>query len=150
MPTVTLPTSAEIKVRFSERQKSDPFEFEVGEYLAYLDYEDAKEFLKPEVTREEWEKIRSPHTREALLKAMLDYMDFAWDKAKGCRGISANRSVQHYIAWTWLAGDHGFSAEVDRLMEETYEFYGKDILVRICEFYGWDHKKWDDGVRVNS
>lgn len=147
-----LPTSAQIKDRFEARKGNDPFAFEIGEYLPYMNYEDAKGFLKEGATKESWDTDRASyvHTRYALLRRMLEYMEFAWEKANNCRGISANRSILHYIAWTWLAGDAEFSGEIDRMMDEEYRFYGKDILVRICEFYGWDCKKWDDGRRVNS
>lgn len=147
---IKLPTQDEIVARFKDRQPNDMLGFEVGEYVGYMDYDHAKPFLKEGVTSEEWSKDREPHTREILLKVMKDYMAFAWDKANNCRGISANRSIMHYIAWSWLAGDREFSAEVDRLMDEEYEFYGKNILVKICEFYGWDSKTWDDNRRVND
>lgn len=74
---------------------------------------------------------------------MLDYMEFAWDKANNGRGISAMRSMHHYMAWTWMLGD-----DLGNLLD--YQYYGKDNLVKICKHYGWDHAKWDDGVRRNE
>jgi hypothetical protein len=71
-------------------------------------------------------------------------MDFAWEKANNCRGLSAMRTMTHYKAWLWLLGQDGF----DDL--ENYSHYGKDNLVRICKFFDLDPKKWDDGRRVNS
>jgi hypothetical protein len=79
---------------------------------------------------------------------MLEYMPFAWDKANDMRGLSAGRSVQHFVGWTWLAGDDELSAWCDD--NSNYQHYGKEILVRICEHYGWDWRQWDDGVRTNG
>ena len=74
---------------------------------------------------------------------MKEYMEFAWEKANEFRGLSAMRSMHHYTAWTWLLGD-----DFGNLLQ--YDYYGKDNLIRICEHYGWDHTKWDDGVRSNT
>lgn len=147
--TTKLPTQDEIAARIAERTSSDVFGFECGEYLAYLDFDHAKRFLKPDATREEWGKDLPTLSREGILAQMEKYMEFAWDKANNGRGISANRSIKHYIAWTWLAGDSEVSAEIERRFADEYQFYGKDILVRICEIYGWDPKKWDNGIREN-
>lgn len=147
---LTLPTQAEIVERFKARQDGDFFGDEVSVYLGFLEFEHAKAFLKPEVTAEEWDKVRAPLTRENVLAKMLDYMEFGWGKANDCRGLSANRTICHYIAWTWLAGDRDFSQKIVDEYRDNYRFYGKDILVMICTQYGWDHSKWDDGRRRNS
>jgi len=143
---MTMPTSDEVLARIRERKPDDVFGFEWSEYVDFLEYEHAKEFLKPEVTAEHWAEARKPLTRESVLAVMLEYMPFAWEKANDKRGLSASRSIMHYVAWTWLAGDHALSEWLDT----EYEFYGKPQLVRICETYGWDAKQWDDGVRENS
>jgi hypothetical protein len=134
-------TDEEIIARIRNRQEYDDLGWETSELIIRLPFEKAKSFLKPEVTAGEYE-VR-PRDRDSILKAMLDYMPFAWDKANNCRGISAARSMCHYMAWTWLAGDD-FGDLLD------YEFYGKPHLERICEHYGWDWKQWDDGRRRNS
>lgn len=143
-----LPTAREITERIEARKSGDMFGLEWGEYLEHLSFDDARQYLKPEVKSEEW-KVE-PLTREGLLSKMKDYMAFAWDKANNRRGISANRSVMHYVAWTWLAGDRELSDEIDRMFEHDYHYYGKPILERICEFYGWNWTEWDDGVRTNG
>jgi len=111
------------------------------ELISRLPYGRAKPFLREEASAENWRP--RPRDRESVLNEMLEYMPFAWDKAKNCRGISASRSMSHYAVWVWLLGDdlgdfHG------------YEFYGKDNLVKICRQYGWDPSQWDDGIRVND
>lgn len=124
----------------------DFFGFRTGDLITWLDYEHAKEFLKPECSEEEWAKTHTGElTREKILKTMEDYMSFAWDKARNCRGISAARSMEHYTAWMFLIGDEGTLGDLT-----DYEHYGKDNLRRICEKYGWNADQWDDGVRVNS
>ena len=135
-------TQDEIVARIRERQPHDFLGFEVMEYWPYLDYEHAKPFLKEGVKPEEW--TDRPDIAK-VKQVMVDYMPFAWEKANGCRGISAGRSLSHYAAWLWLDGD-------DKLWPtlEHYEFYGKDQLRAICAHLGIDPDKWDDRRRVNS
>ncbi len=145
-----LPTPAEIVARIAERKKEDFFGFETTDYIVYLSFVDAKQFLgntdKDPTIEADWET--TPLIRESILKEMHDYMEFAWGKANDERGLSASRSVSHYIAWTWLAGDRELSAWVGD--SNNYEFYGKPILEKICEHYGWNSKQWDDGRRSNG
>jgi len=150
MPTIQMPSQEEIVKRFDERKDKDLFGDEVYEYLPYLEFGLAKQFLKEGVTQAEWDKDRPSLSRERLLKQMEEYMSFGWEKANNCRGLSANRTMCHYIAWIWLAGDREFAEKMEQEYRHNYEFYGKNILVMICEFYGWDHKKWDNGDRRNS
>lgn len=132
-----MPTQDEIVTRLEQRQKDDFFGFETTDYVQALDYEHAKPYLKDGVTPDEWMPEYS--TRDQVIAKMLDYMAFAWDKALDERGLSANRSIIHYRAWAWLAGDVDLSDEIARA---TYYDYGKSILRRVCEFYGWDDKQW--------
>ena len=117
--------------------------FKTPDLVLCLPYKYAKEFLRPEVTSDEWEEGKTyPVDRESIIKQMEEYMPYAWEQANNCRGISASRTMGHYSAWVWLVGD-----DLGDLNE--YEYYGKDHLVRICEHYGWDHTQWDDGIREN-
>jgi hypothetical protein len=144
-----IPTQDEIVARIEARKETaDMFGFEMGDLLEWLDYEHAKPYVKPETDPEKWQREYKPLTREAILEIMKDYMEFAWGKANDYRGLSASRSICHYTAWTWLAGDHELNKFVAN--DDNYQHYGKEILVKICEHYGWDHKQWDDGVRKNS
>jgi hypothetical protein len=145
-----MPTQEEILARFLTRKERDMFGDEVGEYLPYLSFEHAKAFLKEGVTKEEWDKERPSLERDRLLKQMEEYMEFGWEKANNCRGLSANRTMAHYVAWTWLAGDRAFSEKMEAEYRDHYQFYGKDILVMICKHYGWDSSKWDNGRRQNG
>lgn len=133
-------TDEEILDRAKEIYDRDFMGFETSDLIVRLPFKLAKKFLKPEATEGDWNQ--EPRERDALLKEMADYMPFAWKKANGERGLSAGRSMSHYNAWVWLAGD-----DLGDLTD--YEYYGKDNLVRICNHYGWDAKQWDDGVRHN-
>ena len=135
-------TAKEILQRIEEVKNRDFFGFELSDLLARLSFDEAKPLLNPGATKDDWPEPL-PRDRESILKEMFDYMPFAWGKAKNCRGISASRSMSHYNAWAWLAGD-----DLGDLLN--YQYYGKDNLVKICEYYGWDYSEWDDGVRVNS
>lgn len=105
----------------------------VADLIVYLPYKHAKQFLKEGVTEEDWEESYRPLTREAVIKEIINYMDFAIGKAEGHRGISADRSIEHYKRWVWLLGD-------DDLLEfledsDNYENYGAPMLKKICETY---------------
>lgn len=136
-------TQTEIVERLESRRAQDVFGFEVSEYVRALDFEHARPYLKEGVTAEEWEPDLM--TDDAIRKCAVDYMDFAWEKANGCRGISAWRSLAHYQAWLWLLGDDELWPTLS-----DYEYYGKPELRRICEYFGLDADHWDDGVRTNE
>lgn len=136
-------TQDEILAKITEWKPQDFFGFKIGDLIGYLDYEHAKEFLKEDTKPEDWKP--AINERDFILAEMREYMPFAWEKANGCRGLSAGRSLAHYTAWIWLLGDESNFGDL-----EQYEHYGKDNLRAICEHYGWDASQWDDGQRVNS
>lgn len=131
-------TAAEIIARIKEVSDRDFFGFETGDLVVCLNYEDAKPFLKE--GNEDW--TATPHDRESIIARMKEYMPFAWDKAQNQRGLSAGRSMCHFMAWTWLAGD-----DLGDLL--TYDDYGIPHLKKICDHYGWDYKAegwmWAEG-----
>ena len=138
-------TQTEILARIKERSQHDPFGFEWHEYLGALTRESAEALkgsvIKPDADLGDWGQIYK--TDDEVRAKCIEYMDFAWEKAKNGRGISASRSMSHYKAWLWLLGQDSFE-DLDN-----YQFYGKDHLVRICKFLDLDPAKWDDGVREN-
>lgn len=133
-------TDDEIISRINVVTDRDFLGFEVSDLVVRLEYEKAKQFITTDVIQKDWEVV-SREPADAI-SMMHDYMPFAWDKANNCRGLSAGRSLSHYSAWIWLAGD-----DLGDLLE--YEFYVKDKLVLICNHYGWDSSEWDDGIRTN-
>lgn len=141
-------TQKEIVNRIEERKTEDFFGFETDDYIDYLTYGNAKKYLMPEVTKEEWNETE----KEVLapIEQIKDYMGFAWDKANNCRGLSANRSISHMLAWLWLGGEDALLEKVMYEYYYNYHYYGKPILEMICEYFGLDWKQWDDGDRTNG
>lgn len=138
-------TQDEIVARIEERKEQDFFGFEVGDLVQYLDFEHAKPYLKDEATPEKWEQHRE--TKDPI-DCIKDYMNFAWEKANECRGLSANRSICHMTAWLWLAGEDALVEWVDD--ERNYRYYGKPALERICDHYAIDWHALDNGIRTNN
>lgn len=138
-------TDAEILARMEEIKPDDFFGFMRSDLLERLSFEAAQPFLKEGVTADQWEQ--KSQNAEAVLADAKDYMTFAWDKANGCRGLSAGRSVQHMEAWLWLAGE---DALLERMKARAYEFYGKPQLRMICEHFGWDWRALDDNQWRND
>jgi hypothetical protein len=127
-------TQEEIVDRINEIQHHDLLGFEVDMYYGFLDYEHAKEFLNDGVTREEWDE--HIETRQ-IHDIMKEYMEFAKRKANNQRGISASRSIAHYIAWLWLANDNDLWNEIG-----DYDNYGIPQLRKICNYLNIEY----DGV----
>lgn len=75
--------------------------------LEVLDWETAKkmgilkeEYIeKVEKGEEEWKSI--PCTPENIIEKMKGYMEFAWDKANSCRGISTWRRSEELALYVW-------------------------------------------------
>lgn len=138
-------TQKEILERIKEIEEHDFFGFQIENLIIRLNFKNAKPWLKNDAKESDWEvKSSDP---EDIKTEMLDYMSFAWDKANNFRGLSASRSMDHYTSWVWLMGDNDVK-DIGNLQD--YEFYGKDNLCRICEYYDWDANQWDDGVRLNE
>jgi hypothetical protein len=128
------------------RDDDSMFGFKVDVCLQYLPFDQAREFLKPEVTAEEWSISVHPLTEDGLKTDMLDYMDFAIGKALDHRGLSAGRSVEKMQAWLWLLGDKETWAFADE--DANYKNYGAPILKYICEKYGYSLDKLDKWDRL--
>lgn len=144
---LVLPTQEDIIARIESRKAGDPFGFEVGELINFLEFEKAGPYLADGVDKIRWNEARTLHNKDKVLEVMKKYYPFAWEKANHCRGISANRSVMHFWAWVWLMGDHELLADI---LTMEYEHYGKEILIAIGERYGWDWKALDNGERKNT
>ena len=81
-------TQEEILARINEIKGKDFFGFETSDLIGFLNYENAKPFLKEGVKKSAW-KIEKRTPKEI----MIDYMPFAWEKANNKRGISASRNM---------------------------------------------------------
>lgn len=134
----------EIVDKIKEVEGDDLIDFKADFLLHYLEFEHAKPWLMEGASKILWGNPM-PSDDQSILEEMENYMEFAWDKANNFKGISAARSISHYEIWMWLIGDEEI---FDTLPD--YEYYGKPILKAICEHYGWDYSKWDDGVRLDE
>lgn len=123
----------EILDRIKERQEDDWLGFEISEYIRALTYENASPWIKEDVKPEEW--TLTDH--DTILEDARLYMPFAVEKAEGERGISANRSIMHYIAWLWLLGENDLLQKVEHEYNTNYHSYGLPILRMIREHFGW-------------
>lgn len=133
-------TDDEIIAEINKLGKIDIVGAGVLDLVHCLPFDKASPFLHPEVTEASW--VLDSRDPSAVEARMREYMPFAWKKANERRSLSAMRSMFHFTAWIWLAED-----DLGDLIE--YQCYGKDNLVKICEYYGWDASKWDDGIREN-
>lgn len=144
-------TQEELIKRIKERTAADMFGFEVSEYYYALTEESFNALKEGPTPYVRTDAVYSDMPEEVKLltdsdvhKKCVDYMEFAWEKANNFRGISAMRSIQHYVAWMWMKGDDFLDEAID-----DYQYYGKDLLVEICKRLGIE-PTWDDGVRLNE
>jgi hypothetical protein len=124
----------EILERIKERDADDLLGFEWFEYVYALDLKHAITFL--EHPNQDWK----PKTPDEIKTRMKDYMPFAIKKAETERGISANRSIMHYIAWLWLVEEDDLLAKVDHEYETNYHSFGLPILKMIDDHFGWGNE----------
>lgn len=123
----------------------DLFGFAQEAMLSALDFEHAKPWLKDGVTAEQW----SPDTSAAgVLRELAEYMAFAWEKALGHRGLSADRSVTKLTQWLWVLGSHDelvSSVEAGRV---PYAQYGAPVLKAISDAVGLPTPDSADAVNM--
>lgn len=81
-----------------------------------------------ECFKPEYKDEVTPLTDENIIEKMQDYIDFAFEKARGGRGISASRSMWKFQKWLWVLED----TEIDC---EDYSGYGISKLEQIVKKY---------------
>ena len=139
-------STKEIVEYYREHKEEDwgGFIFEV--VGVFLSGDEAREFCKPDADLSDWplEEL----SEERVLETMRDYMELAWDKARGHRGISADRSVQKMAAWLWILGDDEMVAFAEA--DDNYAQYGVPILKRISEKYGFPVPSGEDVERMSK
>ncbi len=137
----------EIAAKMRDKNFADFLGTRQGDLLEWLPFDQAREWLKPEATKGDWDKAGFPRPLgdAAVIAQIKDYMPFAWEKANNCRGISAGRSISHMQAWLWLLGADDAVAALD-----DYSHYGKPQLRAICEALEIDWSSLDDGHWRNS
>lgn len=129
-------TTAEIVERVKEIVESgdDFFGAERGHLIFALPFEEAKQFLTDDATESSFTRVADV---EALRTKAKDYMGFAVEKMLAERGLSANRSVDHYKGWIWLLTDDETYKRYDAA---EYGWYGRNQLRLAAEILGFsDH-----------
>ncbi|MGW5259624.1 hypothetical protein ACWEQG_01535 [Microbispora sp. NPDC004025] len=115
---ITTRTQDDILTRARTIQNDDFFGFRTEVLVGALEYEHARGFLKPETTAEEWGPAPDD---EAILAQARDYYQFALDKIRDHRGISASRSVAKLTEFAWLLGKDDVVTAMD---QADYAQYG--------------------------
>lgn len=127
----------EIKDKIKEGFPTDFFGFATGDLVYALPYEAAKDYLEEdfiakENAKEEYEK-QATLTDEAVIGKIIDYIPFAQEKIDCERGLSADRSCQHFITWFWLI-DEAFSKMLRNLYVYHYAPYGQPLLDEVKNY----------------
>jgi len=98
----------------------------------------------PEFIKEEYQDDVLEITEENVIAEMKSYMDFAFSKAYGCRGISSSRSIWKFTQWLWLLEDELLEFAED---DDNYPMYGVPILRKICKKFGFTDPHPEDEYR---
>lgn len=119
------------RIRYLENEKfRDIFETR-ADLISYLPYELAQEFT--DLDEAGFNKVKTLYNRENIIKELVDYLSFAFEKAENQRGLSANRSIAHFENWLFVLEDqelYDFTSN-----HENYREYGLPILMKIKEKY---------------
>lgn len=135
--TLTITHSqAQIAEHIRSIQSQDFFGTITSDLVEALDFDHAAEFLKPDATKEDWDRLGFPKTPEQLLSDASEYLEFAIDKADNHRGLSAARSVDHYRAWVWLFAPDAY----DDFVNEPYTNYGVPQLRAAATALGFEER----------
>jgi hypothetical protein len=128
-------TPEEIIAQIESATSWDLFEVDTTILLTALSYEDAKAYLKPEVTEDQWTQTTD------LTEWAEDRIERSIDKAGNHRGISAGLAINHLLTLVWLSGtDKGYQDVEDA----EYENYGAPKCKAAAEALGlsdfWESK----------
>ncbi len=134
-------TQEQIVARAKQVLKDDFLGFATDVLITSLEFENAKQFLKPEVKAEEW---KEPPTLVEIKAQAREYLEFAWGKAQDHRGLSASRSVGKLTEWVWLLGDDELLNAVEKA---GYRNYGAPKLAVISK--AWGAPMPDDAPTLN-
>lgn len=126
-------TEKEIVEFYENRKGRDYLGTYAQELVTRLSFRNAKPYLTQDSTSKKWKPLK--RDKETILKEMSDYIEFAWGKAIGHRGISAGRSIQHFISWLFLLGDDVLLKFAED--DSNYSYYGVPILRAISKKYNY-------------
>ena len=128
-------TREEVQKRYEKNKDNNLLWYEMNGkcLIPFLPFEYLRSLCKDEYSDEEVREDMIELTRENVIKEMKDYLPFAFDKCIGERGLSANRSMGHYLEWIWLIDDE-FYNKIYTEYNENYCEYGYNIL-KMIEIY---------------
>ena len=116
----------------------DFFGAEAEVSYSFLPYDEVRDSFNDEYRK----KVESGETEyhqitdiEEAAQDFLDYMVFAWMKARDERGLSAIRSIIKLGAWLKIMSQPGLAA-VLKLAAESHDDYGKYALRTVCDMMG--------------
>ncbi len=124
------------RINGREMKERDVFGFGREALLTFVPWEQgvATGIIKSETAQKDWETATEPLTEEAVRARILDYLEFAWTKIEGHRGLSAGRSVHKLREWFWILEDE---EAVNILEDESlYPPYGAPAVARVSERIG--------------
>lgn len=130
-------TQEEILERIRAMEGIDVF----GEYrpalISYLTFENAKPWLKDNVSEEEWEQAGDKELREEV----LHYLTWWGDKVEDGRGISVHRGRAQMINRLFLAGIPLWK-EIGVDSDEGINggWYQQDAYNKVADLFGYPHK----------
>ncbi|KKN98482.1 hypothetical protein LCGC14_0145930 [marine sediment metagenome] len=129
-------TQQEIVDRINKIKEDSFLGFELDVLLPYLDWDNAKAFLKEDASEQNWKDYPLPLDGvEAEAKTYME--DYGKRKAKNHRSLSASRTIEKMTEWMWLLGKDDLVYKIKN-KEISYQNYGAPILKAICEKMGWD------------
>lgn len=123
-------------VRYYEKiRPADQFGIWGTELMLRLPLKEAEKFMKKDHgwTEETWSKSMLKKDHESIVNEVEDLFQFAWEKAVGHRGISANASITHYLAFMWLLNDMEMFAYL--MNGKNYANYGCPMLLAVAHKY---------------
>ncbi len=120
----------DIKKFMEKFSKEDFFGVIRQDCISCLPYEAASEYLSEEVTADAWD-ARYLKNDEEVISEIIKYLPFAYNKAENERGLSAIRSLQHFLAWFYCLGNDEMVSTIHYMMNSDYAPYGMPVLQRI-------------------
>lgn len=140
-------TQEEILERYNSAESEDMWGTQRLDLISLMTYENAKPHLTPDYIKSiedgtcpEYEKWTTLDVKAQI----IDYLPFAYEKARTGRGLSAERSMHHYRTWIW-AEDDDFYYEILPFIDD-YDDYGIKALDMIAKHYGYKEKS--DGTET--
>jgi hypothetical protein len=108
---------------------------------------DIKEFIEqnnlklvPEMVKKHYKEENQNITLEEILVDFAGRMEFSWEKAEGCRGISASMNIGELEDYFELMGRDDLKEIVSD--DGTYDPYGAPSLINVCVALSIPVPKW--------